>query len=96
MTKAVGIKELKNRLSEYLREVRSGVRIVVTDRQQVIAELKQPDSLSPQGAFSSLYYRWCAEGKLRPPGAKVKVIRESPLKNRAGLGLELLNEDRGR
>lgn len=94
MTKAVGIKELKNRLSEYLREVRSGVRIVVTDRQQVIAELRQPDRSAPQGPFSSLYYQWCAEGKVRPPGAKTKVIRKSPLKSRAGFGQELLNKDR--
>ena len=95
MTKAVGIKELKNRLSEYLREVRSGVRIVVTDRQEVVAELKQPESFLPQGASSSLYYQWCTEGKVRPPGTKTKLVRQSPLKSRAGLSQELLKEDRG-
>ena len=30
--KAVGVRELKNRLSEYLRLVRNGEEIVVTDR----------------------------------------------------------------
>ena len=40
--KAVGVRELKNRLSEYLRLVRGGEEILVTDRGQVIAELRQP------------------------------------------------------
>ena len=40
--KAVGIRELKSRLSEYLRLVRNGEEILVTDRGEVIAELRQP------------------------------------------------------
>jgi len=40
--KAVGIRELKNRLSEYLRLVRNGEEILVTDRGEVIAELRRP------------------------------------------------------
>jgi len=40
--KAVGVRELKNRLSEYLRLVRNGEEILVTDRGEVIAELRQP------------------------------------------------------
>lgn len=38
----MGVRELKNRLSEYLRLVRSGEEILVTDRGQVVAELRQP------------------------------------------------------
>jgi antitoxin (DNA-binding transcriptional repressor) of toxin-antitoxin stability system len=40
--KAVGVRELKTRLSEYLRLVRGGEEILVTDRGEVIAELRQP------------------------------------------------------
>lgn len=40
--KAVGVRELKNRLSEYLRLVRRGEEILVTDRGEVVAELRQP------------------------------------------------------
>jgi antitoxin (DNA-binding transcriptional repressor) of toxin-antitoxin stability system len=40
--KAVGVRELKNRLSEYLRMVRNGEEILVTDRGEVVAELRQP------------------------------------------------------
>ena len=40
--KAVGIRELKARLSQYVREVRRGEVILVTDRGEVVAELRQP------------------------------------------------------
>jgi antitoxin (DNA-binding transcriptional repressor) of toxin-antitoxin stability system len=40
--KSVGIRDLKNRLSEYLRRVRLGESVLVTDRGQVVAELSPP------------------------------------------------------
>lgn len=40
--KTVGLRELKNRLSAYVREVRAGHPIVVTDRGRVVAELRAP------------------------------------------------------
>jgi antitoxin (DNA-binding transcriptional repressor) of toxin-antitoxin stability system len=40
--KTVGVRELKNRLSEYLRQARAGEKVLVTDRGQVIAELSAP------------------------------------------------------
>src|SRR5690242_14514721 len=41
--KTVGIRELKNRLSEYVRDARSGESVLVTDRGQVVAELVPPE-----------------------------------------------------
>ncbi len=38
--KAVGVKTLKARLSEYLRMVKSGETILVTEREEVVAELR--------------------------------------------------------
>lgn len=40
--KRVGLRELKNRLSEYVRLVRAGEVILVTDRGEVVAELRPP------------------------------------------------------
>ena len=40
--KTVGLRELKNRLAEYVREVRSGEDVLVTDRGEVVAELVRP------------------------------------------------------
>lgn len=40
--KAVGIKLLKNRLSHYVRLAAAGETVLVTDRDQVVAELGPP------------------------------------------------------
>lgn len=39
---AVGIKRLKDRLSEYVRLAAAGETILVTDRERVVAELVPP------------------------------------------------------
>ncbi|MEE9255476.1 MAG: type II toxin-antitoxin system prevent-host-death family antitoxin [Pseudomonadales bacterium] len=46
---SVGIRELKNRLSEYLRKVRRGEKIMVTDRGEVVAELRPPTNAQDPG-----------------------------------------------
>jgi antitoxin (DNA-binding transcriptional repressor) of toxin-antitoxin stability system len=48
--RVVGIKQLKARLSEYLRAVRQGEVFLVTDRDQVVAELRPPRSPAPPPA----------------------------------------------
>jgi antitoxin (DNA-binding transcriptional repressor) of toxin-antitoxin stability system len=40
--KTVDIRALKNRLSEYLRQVRLGEHVLVTDRGEVVAEFSPP------------------------------------------------------
>lgn len=62
--KAVGIRELKNRLSEYLRLVRNGEEILVTDRGEVIAELRQPGHPAPLASYPGLV-RLANEGRAR-------------------------------
>jgi antitoxin (DNA-binding transcriptional repressor) of toxin-antitoxin stability system len=41
--RAVGVKVLKNKLSEYIRLAAGGERILVTDRDRVVAELVPPE-----------------------------------------------------
>jgi prevent-host-death family protein len=53
MTKAVGARELKTRLGRYLREVRGGRTIVVTDRGEPVAELR-PIALARAGDTAHL------------------------------------------
>ena len=43
----MGIKALKNNLSKYLRDVRSGETVWVTDRNEVIAEIHKPTTPNP-------------------------------------------------
>jgi antitoxin (DNA-binding transcriptional repressor) of toxin-antitoxin stability system len=47
--RAVGVKQLKAKLSEYLRLVKSGETILVTERETVIAELR-PSRREPLAA----------------------------------------------
>jgi antitoxin (DNA-binding transcriptional repressor) of toxin-antitoxin stability system len=49
--KAVGVKQLKTRLSEYLRLVKTGETVLITDRDEVIAELR-PARRQPATAVS--------------------------------------------
>ncbi len=50
----VGIRELKDRLSQYLRMVRRGEEVLVTDRGEVVAELRQPASTPNSAAYPGL------------------------------------------
>ena len=42
--RAVGVKMLKNRLSEYIRLVSAGETVLVTDRDRIVAEIIPPRS----------------------------------------------------
>jgi antitoxin (DNA-binding transcriptional repressor) of toxin-antitoxin stability system len=42
--RAVGLKVLKNRLSEYVRLAATGETVLVTDRDRVVAELVPPQA----------------------------------------------------
>jgi prevent-host-death family protein len=53
--RCVGVKVLKNKLSEYLRLVAGGEVVLVTDRNRVIAELTPPrEGRSPLGSDAVL------------------------------------------
>jgi antitoxin (DNA-binding transcriptional repressor) of toxin-antitoxin stability system len=59
----VGVKVLKNKLSEYLHRAATGETIQVTDRNRVIAEINPPRSASGLTPFEEQGVR---EGWLRP------------------------------
>lgn len=50
--KAVGVKQLKARLSEYLRLVRTGETVLITDRDEVVAELRPARRQSASAVLS--------------------------------------------
>ena len=52
--KTVGIRELKNRLSEYIRLVRAGETVLVTDRGVVVAELRPPGMPTVEDSYPLL------------------------------------------
>ena len=65
--KAVGIKALKNRLSEYVRIAARGEVVLVTDRDQVVAELRAPSIGRSKILDDALLAAAVRDGMLRPP-----------------------------
>jgi prevent-host-death family protein len=64
MSESVGVAELRQNLSVYLRRVREGERLIVTDRNRPVAEL------GPAPTTGSALDRLIAEGQVRPPKRK--------------------------
>ena len=54
--KAIGVKALKAKLSEYLRLVKSGEIILITEREEVVAEIhpSRRQSLAPENLDQAL------------------------------------------
>jgi hypothetical protein len=92
----VGVKELKNNLSAYLREVRRGTRIFISDRGVIVAELREPlqNSVGPLPLPPALA-DWISTGIVSPPLTKKEKLPSSPVKVGSGIALELLEADRG-
>jgi antitoxin (DNA-binding transcriptional repressor) of toxin-antitoxin stability system len=65
--RAVGIKALKNRLSEYVRVAADGETILVTDRDRVVAELGPPQPGRAAEVSDALLADVVRKGWLRPP-----------------------------
>jgi hypothetical protein len=93
--KTVGVKELKNSLSAYLRDVRSGATVLVTDRNDIVAELHEPyvrTGLS--GSVNPLLLSWAETGALTLATCSKEPLPVSPIKNASGTSKLLLNSDR--
>jgi KaiC/GvpD/RAD55 family RecA-like ATPase len=93
--KTVGIKDLKNNLSAYLRDVRQGTRILVTDRNTVAAELHEPGaSYQISGNLDPVLASWIETGLVVPAAARKTPLPISPVEMEEGAALRLLEEDR--
>ena len=95
--RTVGIRELKNRLSEYIRHVRSGESVLVTDRGEVIAELSPPgrgltDASVPAGLLGLARRGLLTLGS--PGDASVYVALPRGRRGRRSAA-ELLDDERG-
>lgn len=85
---SVGIRELKNGLSRYLKRVRKGETIVITDRGEPIARI------IPAGIPEHIA-RLIAEGRVSWSGKKF-VPPANPVKPKPGSRLtsDIISEDR--
>ena len=94
--KTVGIKELKNNLSAYIREVRLGTRVLVSDRNRVVAELREPTpGYGAEQPLDPDLARLIDAGIVSMPATPKGKLPQSPVKLPEGLAERLLEEDRG-
>ena len=94
--KVVGLRELKNRLSEYIRFVRSGERVIITDRGDVVAEIRPPDA----SAINEVPYPGLMilvrQGKARlGAGNEPSLYPSRPPRMASGTAAQLLDQERG-
>jgi len=85
----VGVRELRNNLSEYLRRVREGELLVITDRGQPIGELGP----ALAGRSAQRARELASDGTASWSGGKPKGLARSP-QPRAGLVSDAVIEDR--
>ena len=65
--RAIGLKILKNRLSEYVRLAAGGETVLVTDRGRVVAELVAPGAQRARQVHDALLAEAVRQGWLVPP-----------------------------
>ncbi|MCP4654640.1 MAG: type II toxin-antitoxin system prevent-host-death family antitoxin [bacterium] len=91
--RTVGSRELKTRLGAYLRQVRAGATLVVTDRGRPVAELR-PLSLEGEGLEARLY-ELAARGVIGDEVAeRVPLEAFEPVVSHGGSLSEAIREDR--
>lgn len=94
----VGVRELKNRLSEYLRRVRLGERILVTDRGEVVAEFLPPGQVQVDPAVPVGLQSLNKRGLLTLGASSGKNLYPALLRKQGGRRrsvAQLLDEERG-
>src|SRR4051794_24440235 len=72
--RSVGLKVLKNKLSEYVRLAASGETVLVTDRDRVVAELVPRQAGRRKPSDNVFVARGVREGWLTP----ASVVRQGP------------------
>lgn len=93
--KAVGLKVLKNKLSEYVRLAERGETVLVTDRDRVVAELVPPERTRSPMLADALLSEAVRKGWITPPAmAALTPPPRNPVTTFRKLQKEL-NQDRG-
>jgi prevent-host-death family protein len=60
----VGVRDLKNQLSQYLRYVKDGEKIIVTEHNRIIAEIIVPEKKNTNISIEEKFEQLKREGKM--------------------------------
>ena len=86
--RSVGLKTLKNKLSEYVRLASGGETVLVTDRDRVVAEIGPPSPARSSMLSDALLLDAFRQGWMTPP---ISVGRGPPARKPVMTIDELLN-----
>lgn len=89
----VSVRDLKSRLSEFLRRVQAGEHIVVTDRGRPVARVEpiEPDQLTPEQRLALM----AEAGEITQPKKRGRIKPTKPTRIRGRSVSATLLEDRG-
>ena len=91
----IGVRDLKARLSQVLREVQRGETVLVTDRGSVVGELRsRGPAARPDSPVERAMAQMAARGELRLAEPTPDVYQASPLSAPAGTADKLLSAER--
>jgi prevent-host-death family protein len=96
--RSIGIRELKNRLSEVVRAVKGGEHVLVTNRGAVVAELVPPGRSTLASSLPSGLARLVARGVARQGAANDPRLYENlpQLRRTPASTARLLDHARGK
>ncbi len=77
--RSVGIKVLKNKLSEYIRIASQGETVLVTDRDRVVAEISAPKTGRTEFVNDAILAEAVRKGWLTPPAIKRQKSARNPI-----------------
>lgn len=91
--KTVGSREFKNRMGRYMKAVRQGQSLLLTDRGKPVAKVVPPDpELAPEPTLMDVLRRLEAEGKIRLARRPLGKFR--PIPSRGKSASDMILEDR--
>lgn len=91
--KTVGSREFKNRMGRYMKAVRQGQSLLLTERGKPVAKIVPPDpEPAPEPTLMDVLKRLESEGKIRL--AKRPLGKFRPIPSRGKSASEMILEDR--
>ena len=89
---SVGVRELKNRLTHYLRRAMQGEEVIVTDRGKPVALLQPVESAKQVTSREARLAQLAAQGFLTLPTRKASRFR--PVRTKGPLASRMILEGR--
>jgi len=90
----VGVRELKNRLTYYLKLTKDGDNVIVTERGKPLAILHTVDAVEETAGVEERIVSLAKKGLVRLPAMKARMSTKQPHKIKGRAVSKMIAEDR--